>query len=244
MLVYSVAMKVRDSRPSNVRPVVTFVSVPGMLGQSLAVYFRHFGFIAAVTLAAYAPLKFAIFLFCDQIGVAPGGTAASLIRDAADMVLAALVAPAVITGMVERIAGRPGPAIGACLGRGRQLWGRTLWNDIKADITIGLRLALLVVPGIIAMVRLCFVEEIVALEDTAEIDVLARSRQIAEGHGWKIFYVCLPASVLSLAGEWLLFSLMARMGLSWTTAAALDCVMAVASQWGTVLLLLMYLALV
>lgn len=243
VLVYSVAMKGRASRANLDRPVVSFTSVAGMLGHSLAVYFGNFGLIAKVTLAAYAPLKLTVFLFCDQIGVAPGGTAASLIRDGADMILAALVAPAVIYGMMARLQSRPAPPLNECLRRGRKLWGRTLWNDIKADITIGLRLALLIIPGIMAMVRLCFVEEIVAIEGEAETDVLARSREISEGHGWKIFFVCLPAAALSFAGEWLLFSLMARLGLSWLTAAALDSVMAVASQWGTILLLLMYLAL-
>jgi hypothetical protein len=237
-------MKDRGSRGKADFPVVHFHSVAGMLGQSLSVYFHNFGFIAQVTLAAYAPLKLAVFLFCDQIGVAPGGTAASLIRDAADMVLGALVAPAVISGMIERLRSRAAPSIGECLRRGRKLWGRTLWNDIKADITIVLRLALLIVPGVIAMVRLCLVEEIVALEGDAQANVLGRSREITEGNWWKIFFVCLPAAVLSFVGEWLLFSLMGRLGLSWPTAAALDCVMAVASQWGTILLLMMYLALV
>jgi hypothetical protein len=236
-------MKDRDSRLKIDFRVAPFSSVPGMLKHSLSIYFRNFGFIAQVTLAAYAPLKLMVFLFCDQIGVSPGGTAASLIRDAADMILAALVAPAVIYGMVERFRARRTPSLAECLRRGRKLWARTLWNDFKADITIALRLALLIVPGVIAMVRLCFVEEIVAIEGETQTEVLARSREIAEGHGWKIFFVCLPAVGLSFAGEWLLFSLMARLGLSWTTAAALDCVMAVAAQWGTILLLLMYLAL-
>src|SRR5690242_12165184 len=125
-------MRTRESRPKIDFPVAPFSSVPAMLGRSLAVYFRHFGFIARVTLAAYAPLKFLVFLFCDLAGVAPGGTAASLIRDGADTVLDALVAPAVICGMVERLRTRRAPSVGECLSRGRKLWWRTLWNVIKA----------------------------------------------------------------------------------------------------------------
>ena len=235
-------MNDRDSRVKTYVP--PFTSAAAMLKRSLAVYVQYFGFIARVTLAAYAPLKFAVFLFCDVAGVAPGGTAASLIRDAADMVLSALVVPSVIYGLTEQLRSRPAPSVGDCLRRGRKLWGRTLWNVIKADITIALRLTLLIVPGIIAMVRLCFVEEIVALEPETRTGVLDRSREITEGHGRKIFLACLPAALLSFLCEWLLFSLMARLGLSWFTAATLDCVMAVAAQWTTVLLLLMYLSLV
>jgi hypothetical protein len=224
-------------------PVAPFTSAGSVLLRSLALYLKHFGFIAGVTLVGYAPLKFAVYLFCFLAGVEPGGVVASLIRDAADGLLGALVAPAVIYGVVARF--RPGspPPFGECLGWGRRWWWKTLWNDFKASITIGLRLALLIVPGVIAMVRLCFVEPIVAIEGATQDEVLARSRELSEGHGWKIFFALLPAGVLGFISEWAVFSLMQRFGLSWPVVASLDSVMAVVSQWSTVLALLMYLGL-
>jgi hypothetical protein len=74
--------------------------------------------------------------------------------------------------------------------------------------------------------------------------VLARSREISAGNGWKIFFTGLPAVAMGFLNEWLLFSLMERLGLSWMLAAAIDCVMAIVGQWTTILLTLMYLALV
>jgi hypothetical protein len=237
----------RGSVPSRLKidfPVAAFTSAGAVLWQSLEVYARHFGFIARLTLVAFAPVKFLIFLSCYVAGVEPGGVVASLIRDGADGILGALVAPAVIYGMVGRFRSGPAPEIGECLGWGRRWWWKTLWNDFKADITIGLRLALLIVPGVIALVRLCFVDAIVAIEGDTQDAVLDRSREISDGHGWKIFFAILPAGVLGFLSEWAVFSLMSRFGLSWPVVASLDCVMAVVTQWSTVLALLMYLGLV
>src|SRR5690349_8740424 len=231
------------SQPKNLLPTVTFSSVGAMLGRSLVVFFGNFGFIAGVTLAAYAPLKFVVFSICQVAGVSPGGVASSIIRDVADGISSSLVAPALIYGIVSVLRDQRTPPIRECLRRGFGLWWPTLWNDVKAEITIGLRMLLLVVPGVIAAVRLAFVEQIVALEPDNRAVVLARSREIAAGHGWKIFFTCIPAAVVGFLSEWLLFSLMDKLGLSWTVAAFVDCGLALAGQWSTVLLTLMYLAL-
>ena len=232
------------TRPKSELPIVSFSSVGSMLGRSLAVFFRNFGFIAAVTLAAYAPLKFVIFSICQVAGVSPGGVASSIIRDVADGISGSIVAPALIYGLVSALRDGRTPPVGECLRRGRSLWWPTLWNDLKAEITIGLRLLLLVVPGVIAAVRLCLVEQVVALEPDNRSQVLARSREITAGHGWKILFTCVPTVAVGFLSEFLLFTLMERLGLSWTVAAFIDSALALAGQWSTVLITLIYLALV
>ena len=233
----------RVERPAQL-PSIPFTSVGAMLWRSLAVYFQNFGFIMRITLLGYAPLKFAVFLTCQLAGVSPGGVAASVIRDFGDGILGALVAPAVIYGIVTKLRTGDLPSTGDCLRRGRKLWWKTLWNDIKAEITVGLRLALFIVPGLIAAVRLCFVEPVVAIEGETQSEVLARSREISAGHGWKIFFAGLPAVAMGFLNEWFLFSIMERLGLSWMLAAVIDCLMAIAGQWTTILVTLMYLALI
>jgi hypothetical protein len=228
----------------NELPPVRYSSVPSMLGRSLSVFFSRFGFIAIITLLAYAPLKFVVFSICQAAGVSPGGVASSIIRQVADGVSGSLVAPALIYGIVAALRDGRTPPIGECLRRGSALWWPTLWNDLKAEITIGLRMLLLIVPGVIAAVRLFAVEQVVALEPQSRSQALARSREIAGGHGWKIFFVSLPAVAVGFLSEYLLFSLMERLGLSWTVAAFIDSGLALASQWSTVLFTLLYLALV
>jgi hypothetical protein len=196
-------------------PVVPFTSVGSMLARSIAVFFGNFGFVAGVTLSAYAPLKLVVFSICGLAGVSPGGVASSIIRDCADGVSASLVAPALIYGIAMAMRTGRTPPVGECLRRGAGLWWPTMWNDFKAEVTIGLRMMLLVVPGVIAAVRLAFVEQVVALEPDQRAAVLDRSRQIAAGHGWKIFLASIPAFALGFLSEYLLFSLMLKMGLSW-----------------------------
>jgi|SRR5581483_11903766 len=232
------------SKPQPALPAVVFHSVPGMLARSLVVFFANFGFIGAVTLAAYAPLKLVVFSICGIAGVSPGGVASSVIRDLSDGISASLVAPAIIYGIVARLRGGKSPSAGDCLRRARGLWWPTLWNDLKAQITVGLSLLLLVVPGVIQAVRLAFVEQVVALEPDNRSVVFARSREIAAGHGWKILFACIPAVVVNFLSEWLLFSLMEKLGLSWPVAAFVDCGLALAGQWSTVLFTLIYLALI
>src|SRR5215471_7504071 len=123
----------------NELPPVRYSSVPSMLGRSLSVFFSRFGFIAAITLIAYAPLKFVVFSICQAAGVSPGGVASSIIRDVANGVSASLAAPALIFGIVSALRDGRSPPPGECLRRGLSRWWPTLWNDLKAEITISLR---------------------------------------------------------------------------------------------------------
>src|SRR3954454_20974744 len=176
-------------KPRSELPVLAYSSAGSLLAGSLAVFFKNFGFIAAVTLAAYAPLKFVMFSICGIVGVSPGGVASSIIRDVADGFSASLVAPALILGLVSILRDGRAPAVGDCLSRGLKLWWPTFWNDLKVQITVGLRLLLLIIPGVRAAIRLCLVEQVVALEPENRAQVLDRSREITAGHGWTIFLI-------------------------------------------------------
>src|SRR5262245_22492939 len=113
------------AKPKNELPVVPFSSVASMLGRSLVVFCKNFGFIAAITLVGYAPLKFVIFSICEVAGVSPGGVASTIVRDIADGVSASLVAPALIQGIVSALRDGPTPPVAASLQRARALWWPT-----------------------------------------------------------------------------------------------------------------------
>src|SRR5262245_19162634 len=101
-------------KPKDTLPVVPYPSVVSMLGRSLGVFFGNFGFVASVTLAGYAPLKFVVFSICGIAGVSPGGVASSVIRDVADGFSASLVAPALIFGIVSALRDGHTPPVGEC----------------------------------------------------------------------------------------------------------------------------------
>jgi hypothetical protein len=89
------------------------------------------------------------------------------------------------------------------------------------------------------MVRLTFVDVVVAVEADLEHDVLGRSTKLAHGRRWRIFFVLLPLLALNLAA----FLALDRVGAasSRVAFAIADSVLAVAGQVATVAALLMYL---
>jgi small-conductance mechanosensitive channel len=98
-----------------------------------------------------------------------------------------------------------------------------------------------VIPGIVAMVRLIFVDVIVAVDADLEDDVLGRSRKLAQGRRWRIFLVLLPMLILDLAAMFLVLDRVQAVTHSRAAFAIADSVLAVAGQLTTVAVLLMYL---
>jgi hypothetical protein len=94
------------------------------------------------------------------------------------------------------------------------------------------------------MVRLVFAGAIVAIEADRETEVLARSRALSRGHGWRIFLVLLPLMAADLLGSYLVLSALDQAAYSRVVIAVADSVLSVGGQWTTVAVLLMYLGVV
>ena len=101
--------------------------------------------------------------------------------------------------------------------------------------------ALLVIPGIVAMVRLTFVDVIVAVEADLESEVLQRSAKLAQDRRWRIFFVLLPMMILDFAAMFLVLDRVQVATHSRVAFAIADSILAVAGQLTTVATLLMYL---
>jgi hypothetical protein len=164
-----------------------------------------------------------------------------LALDLSDLFLSALVIPAVIYGLVAKFRGGQTAPLRESLRWGRRQWGKTLWNMFKVEVTVALWAALLLIPGLVAMVRLIFTDAIVAIEADRETEVLARSRVLSKGHGWRIFLVMLPLMAAGLVGTFLILGAFEDAAYSRVVMALADSVLSVAGQWTTVAVLLMYL---
>jgi hypothetical protein len=211
-----------------------FDSAPRLLARSAALYFGNLPRVAAVTLMVFLPAKLAIEWLCGALGVAEGGVWSYLVSAASDLVLGALAAPAVVYLLVGRLrTGRPA-RMGEALRWGWRLWGKCLWNSFKMEVTIALRTLLLIVPGVMAMVRLAFTEVVVGVEGNRTGDVLGRSRELSAGRGWRIFFVMAALGLVEMAAWGGVLRL--RLGM-----AATDSLLAVVEQWTTAAALLMYL---
>jgi hypothetical protein len=213
----------------------------GLLLRSARVFFGNLPFLAAVTLVVFLPGKLALQAVCYALDIPTDGVLSYLLMDSSDLVLSALVIPAAIYGLLEKFrTGRTAP-LSESLRWGRRQWGKTLWNKFKVEITVTLWGALLLVPGVVAMVRLIFTDAIVAVEADRETDVLQRSRILSRGHGWRIFFVLLPMMILDLAGTFVVLSRLQGLTHSRIALALVDSAFSVGGQWTTVIVLLLYL---
>jgi hypothetical protein len=237
----------RDFRQGHLEidfPTEPFDSVWRLLVRSAVLFFANLRFLAAVTLLVYLPAKLALQLGLYWLDVPSGGMLSYFALDSSDLVLSALVIPAVVYGLVARFRGGRTAPVRESLRWGRRQWGKTLWNMFKVEITVALWGALLVIPGLVAMVRLVFADVIVAIEADRETEVLARSRVLARGHGWRIFLVLLPLMAASLVGTFLILGAFEEAGYSRVVMAVADSVLSVGGQFTTVAVLLMYLGVV
>lgn len=217
-----------------------FGSPLNLLADSLRLYLARLGLIVPVTLLVYLPGHLLYQLATSAMEVPSNGILSILLMEVLDIVLAALVTPALVYGLVhQRQAG-----LGECLRWGGRQWMRTLGQQMLVEVTVLLYGALLIVPGIIAMMRLAFVAVVVAIEGDRQGRPLDRSRQIAKGHLWRIFGVVLPLTILDLAANFLLLDHLPTVDSARVLFALAESVLAVITQLGTVATLLMYLGLI
>ena len=222
-------------------PTQPFASPLRLLGDSVRVFCGNLPFLAAATLVVYLPGKLATQFLCYLLDIPFAGLLSYFVLEVSDLLLSALVIPAIVFGLVHRLRTGRAPALGESLRWGRRQWFKTLANQVKVEITIALWGALLVIPGVVAMVRLTFVDVVVAVEADLEHDVLGRSTRLAQGRRWRIFFVLLPLLALDFAAMFLVLDRVQSATHSRVAFAIADSVLAVGGQLTTVAVLLMYL---
>ena len=225
-------------------PTEPFHSAFRLLVRSAVLFFANLRFLAAVTLLVYLPAKLALHFVLYLLDVPTSGMLAYLAVDLSDLFLSALVIPAVVYGLVAKFRGGQTAPLRESLRWGRRQSGKTLWNMFKVEVTVALWAALLLIPGLVAMVRLVFADVIVAIEADRETEVLARSRVLSKGHAWRIFFVLLPLMAASLVGSFLILGAFEKAADSRVVMAVADSLLSVGGQFTTVAVLLMYLGVV
>ena len=225
-------------------PPEPFDSVGKLLLRSVSVFFTNFGFLAGLTLIVFLPAKAALQFACYLFDVPTNGLLSYLVVDLSDLILGALVVPAAVYGLMEQFRSGNSPPLRQSLRWGRRQWAKTLWNKFKVEVTVALWGALLVIPGLVAMVQLTFTDPVVAIEADRATDVLERSRELSKRRRWRIFFVLLPVMALDLVGSYLVLGAFAGETSSRAMIALVDSLLSVGGQWSTVVVLLMYLGLV
>ena len=233
----------RDFRKGHIEidfPTEPFSSIPRLLMRSTSLFFATLPFLAAVTLAILVPAKLALQFACFVMNVPSEGILSYFLMDIGDLVFGALVAPAAIYGLIAKLRTGKTASTGEAFRWGRRLWGKSLWNEFKMQITIALWSLLLIVPGVVAWAKLIFTDAIVAIEADRTADVLQRSRDLTEGRRWRIFLALLPAFPLALLH---MYAGLRALQYSRWLMPPVDGLFSVLDQWMTVAVVLMYLGL-
>jgi uncharacterized membrane protein len=206
-----------------------FDSAPRLLARSAGLFFGSLPRLAAITLIVFLPAKLVLQWLGPEDGVWSYAVSA-----ASDLILGALAAPAIVYLLIGKLrTGRAAP-VGEALRWGWRWWGKSLWNGFKMQVTVALWGLLLIVPGVVAAVRLAFTDVVVGVEGSNTSDVLGRSRELAKGHGWRIFFVLAVLGLVELLAWG--GTLRLRLGMALT-----DTLLALLSQWTLTAALLMYL---
>jgi hypothetical protein len=219
-----------------------FDSPVRLVMRTLRLFGARFGTIAAITLLVFLPGNLVVQMICETLDISVKGVGFYLLMNAVDIVLGALAVPALVYGLVAWLRSGKPASIAQCLRWGRRQWGKTLWNEVKVNITVILWGALLVVPGIIAMIRLIFTDVVVAIEGDTTPDPMARSQQLSNGRKWRMFAVLAPIELVNMAA---MFLILDRPGIadSRVVFAVADSVLNVFAQLTTIAVLMMYLGL-
>ncbi len=213
---------------------------PGrLIVRTTRLFLSSFGWLAAVILAVSAPGKLATQAALSAAGLSPNGLAAYFVTYATDLAWNALLAGAVIHGLSARLRNSNLPGWSRSLAFGWKLWPVMLWNVFRVEITVLLWSLLLIIPGIIATLRLFLTEAIVVLEGAATPDALARSRDLTRGRLWRVALALCPLVPIGAAH---LYATFRSLEASPFAMAAVDSVFTVFDQWGVAAALLIYLS--
>ena len=215
-----------------------FDSPARLVVRTLRTFLQRFGIISTLTLGIFVPGSLALQFVCEMLDVPVQGIPFYLMMMVLDMVMAALVTPAVVYALVGS-----SPGFGVALRWGRRQFGKTLWNSVKVEVIVTLRLLLLVIPGVMAMIRFIFTDIVVAIEGDLAPDPMARSTELSRGRRWRMFAVLAPIAIVNMAAEFLILD---RPGIveSRVLFALADSVLNIFGQLTTVAVVLMYLGLV
>ncbi len=220
--------------------VAPFDSIGGLLLRATRLLFETLPFLAAITLLVNIPGKLALQIAMAALDIPAEGALSYVLMELADLLLSSLVIPAIVYGLIAHLRTGRNPPVAESFRWGRRQWGKTLRNKVKVEITIGLWSLLLIVPGIVAMVKLIFTDIIVAIEGDREKQVLPRSRELSKGIEWRIFVALLPMLPLTVLQT---LATLRTLQFSPFVMVPVDGVFAVIEQWMTVLILLLYLGL-
>ena len=219
-----------------------FTSVGQAFSRGIGLYLQHFTQILGLTLVVYGPVQLLKNVLVYNMGLTDLSTVMR-IDMAVNGVLGCLLAPAIIFLIVEPLRTGSSTTLKHALGYGVKRWGETFSENLVAGFLTLLAALLLLIPGIIVALWYAFINQVVALENRPRSGARERSKEIGQGHKWKMLGAFLLVGLIYVP---LVFVSGVSLALAdnWITATFVDLLCDVTFPMFSVVGLVMYLCIV
>jgi hypothetical protein len=172
-------------------PAGSALSVGEVVGRSFSIWLRNLVPFTVVTLVVNVPVFVLTVVFVQD-----GASWWKLALDVVSLVVN-LVATGALTFAVLQSLDGSRVGVGAALGKGLSRLWVVLVVSLEYGLVVLVGVALLVVPGVIAMCALFVAVPAVVVEPLGATAALARSRALTKGSRWSILAVVLVVFVFS-----------------------------------------------
>ena len=212
-----------------------------ILEETLRLFGRHFHLFTLIALTVWLPGHLVIN-YIDFFGAAKGGGDAAARGFRVALSVEAVFGPLVVASTLAalgRIARGEPSTYARALIDGLAAWPRLFMARLVASVLVLAGLVALVVPGLVILVRLSFVDALVALEGVPLGAALRASNALTQGRRRAIFWTggLLFAAVFSAA---LTLSTVAGAAGHFVVQVLADCIIAVTQTVFTIALFLFY----
>ncbi len=181
--------------PGNI-PWPSMAKPTAVLQRGFQLYFSHFGDLVKIALVAFLPIDIGIALVNHFVTDSLTSSFLTLILNILTGILSCLVVPTVVCYINAILVQGRKLTVGEAFHAGTERWGKTIGMTIMVGLICLLYSLLLIIPGIIASLRLYLATILVTLEPNS--DARDRSSELTNGHRWLIFQLSFAFGLLML----------------------------------------------
>jgi len=213
-----------------------------LLQETLRLFVTHLHLFTLITLTVWLPGHVVINYLDFFAGAAAGSTEAAARGIRVFLVVEAVFGPLVggaTVAALARIKLGETPSYGRALADGLAVWPRLFIARLVQGVVVLVGLIAFIVPGLVLLVRMAFVDALIVLEGPPLVPALRTSNALTAGRRAAIFWTggALLAGVLSVAT---ILSVLAGMAEHFVAQVLADCAIAVTQTVFTIVLFLFY----
>lgn len=158
------------------------MSPTAVIGETWALYKRHWSHLIPIALVVYAVLGVVSILLTWALG-----WLGALLGAFVSLLGVFWLQAALVEAVADVRDGRADMSISQTFAQGREHLSSVLVAGLIAAIAITIGLILFIVPGLFLMTIWCVIVPVIVLESRSAGESFGRSRELVRGEGWNVF---------------------------------------------------------